>query len=1014
MGERSVLQAFTEGLPSSHEGFAPAGCAGRAATECAGRAANHRASRADAGSCSRDSEPSLFGPEVVGPDEDVRIVCAGDDSADDSDGEPNTLFAPDVLGDSREGAEGEGEDEVTCLVGGDDVSVRRAGARGWNPGRDCAGWVDNKTQPLSAQSRALVVNTIVNFEGMPRAALRAVALSLRVCWTKVRQSGVGAVTACAAWTLGLSPARVHEVYAAAKANRELWTPEVVADSSTVARADEIAAARARKVAEDERKLRNHVRLALAARFEGRSCLEFERDAVRLAVAEADGVLTATWLPGRKFARIVGNLGVLVMQQLDAHDFNDVLPGLGIPSDVAMVADPVAIGTSVMSRHDVALVTCLALVSARNGLVYNPMHSADLMPVGAHSGSVMAEMWVSAFAQHPASWGWALLQARLAAVGGDGGLCAGGVDHRHQSSAAVEQLWRRLFPAPDAPVCATWDPFHRVDNAVWRAIRGCELVLGVFDISKEMDNLFGVSEGVLILRGVAEALGDTGVRKIKAPGGTRKIVYLTGVPGHLIANFFALYNALWARVAWKQAGHSTQKLRHILDLAGRFAAPKTVVTMIMLEDILARVVQPLARQVQKHVEPVLLSQAQTASVSRIAVAAAHIRKFRVLLRVISLLRQHLGSHDLGCFFGAFNTGAARSLFPSFFAHVREIIGPTRSFRGVGLLVPDAHDPSQDLFLGAHCQCPDVVAARAGALADRGRPPRTSARGQARPPRSFRVDEDFDWVGTPPRCRVFPAAARLPAGLDSRGMFRHGLRDGTRGGPCAPGCRNTRRGRASWDGSCPCGWSSACIVSRQAFLVDCAVDDGLAAVAAFLDALRRELSAIFGTVGANDDRISILAHAARCWDWSRLAQESPTVPDVRAFDSLTEILRPCLSHTLFPHLGAFAAVDDRWLTDRAWRGRQYMLLCRRVRAAAATAAAAVRGQRLQSGSAAKPAVQTGCAGEPAVRSLGIRVPRDVCAEARRWFSGVSSYVVKAALGVPTSWRRVEACVADPRLE
>ena len=59
---------------------------------------------------------------------------------------------------------------------------------------------------------------------------------------------------------------------------------------------------------------------------------------------------------------------------------------------------------------------------------------------------------------------------------------------------------------------------------------------------------------------------------------------------------------------------------------------------------------------------------------------------------------------------------------------------------------------------------------------------------------------------------------------------------------------------------------------------------------------------------------------------------------------------------------------------------MLLCRRVRAAAATMAT----QTLRR--------HSGCAGESAIRSLGIRVPQAVCEEARMWFSGVASYVVR----------------------
>ena len=90
----------------------------------------------------------------------------------------------------------------------------------------------------------------------------------------------------------------------------------------------------------------------------------------------------------------------------------------------------------------------------------------------------------------------------------------------------------------APMCTTWDPFHRVDNAVWRAIRAVPRVLNIFDVAKEMSHLFGMSEGTHELKAVAADCRET-LRTVKAPGGTRKVVYVSGVPGSLLDNY-ALY------------------------------------------------------------------------------------------------------------------------------------------------------------------------------------------------------------------------------------------------------------------------------------------------------------------------------------------------------------------------------------------------------------------------------------------------------------------------------------------
>ena len=1035
--------------------------------------------RDTAGEATSDDECPIFWPI-----DDDRIVCPGGES---SESEGDVSLLPPL----EAGIPFIDEGGERSILVDEDAPSFCTGARGWRPGFDCRGWVDNE-HPMEPQGQALVTNVVVSFGKLTKPALNALAVALRGSWAKVRSSGVSAVVACAAWALGLSTERVKNVYAAVTENPSHWSPagagETAAETSAAEpRAGEAAAEkraaeprageaaadlkrgaelRAGKAAADLKRgyelragkaaarrdtaikqLRHHVRLALATAYEGRSHWAYERDATRMALAHAS-LNSGSWWRSFNFCKMAASLGVLVVQQLDAHDFNEVLPGLGIPSDAAAVADPVTIGMSVLARHDTVLVMCLALVSARTGSVYNPMLSGDPMPVGAHGGEAMVQMWLDAFANHPASWGLSVLRARLAAVGGDGGVCEGGVDSRHMSSAAAEKLWLILFPesaaayaatvrerrrrrgrrgrgaggdrpvgslpprrgaggdrphghvegggsvgeqAETAPICTSWDPFHRVDNCVWRAVRRVEEVLAVFDIAKEIDYLFGMSEGVAIFRGVAKMLDDTGVRKIKAPGGTRKVVYLAGVPGHLLVNFFALYTALWARVAWKQAGHSSQKLRHILDLASRLAAPSNVVVMLMLQDVFGRVIQPLARQVQQHIEPSQLAQTQRTALAKIATMRPLLRKLRALVRVISLLRQHAGPQDLRNMLDAFAIGSVKSMFPTFFAYAGDILGPQRSFNGVSLTVADAHDPSQENFLGAHCQCPAVVARAERDLASaQARPPQAGPRSRSRRDRaaaadapsrkvSFRVDEKMDWVCTPPRCQVYATAPRFPAGLHTLDMFRHGITDRRRGAPCAPACVNTRRGRQCWQGVCPCQWSSACLVSRQAHLVDCAFDDGLAAIAAFLEAVDEELSAIFGSVGSNETMTRLLTNASRCWDWPRLVFEIPCQDDLHAFQSICATLRPCFAQTLYPVDTAFAHVERQWPTLEE-RAAQYMQLCRRVRAAAAAAGRAA--QRHSSGRAGS---------ETAVRSLGVNVPRGVCDAAAGWMSGVSAYVV-----------------------
>ena len=131
--------------------------------------------------------------------------------------------------------------------------------------------------------------------------------------------------------------------------------------------------------------------------------------------------------------------------------------------------------------------------------------------------------------------------------------------------------------------------------MWRAIRQCEAVLAIFDTAKEIDHLFGMSEGSSILAAVA-ASEATQAKTVKAPGGTRKVVYLSGVPGALLDNYGLLVKSLWARVAWKQAGHSMQSLKHLLGVGSRLARARFILHMLLVHDTLRLLVRPFAKKV----------------------------------------------------------------------------------------------------------------------------------------------------------------------------------------------------------------------------------------------------------------------------------------------------------------------------------------------------------------------------------------------------------------------------------
>lgn len=278
----------------------------------------------------------------------------------------------------------------------------------------------------------------------------------------------------------------------------------------------------------------------------------------------------------------------------------------------------------------------AQVSAESGQLYTPMACAPAMPFGSHEGRRMCGVLLTALEEHPASFTRFALRKRLAVVSGDGALVEGGADHRHSSTAAAEKVFATLWPEGGVPACTLWDPFHRSDIASFRAIRASPLAAKLFDVVKQLDYLFGQSEGVLLFRGVAHLTDET-PRALRAPGGTRKIVYLSGAPGNFIANYKLIRSSLWARIAWARGGHGTQTVQHLLDLSRDVGDIGFVAFVLLLHDILERTLRPYAVVVQGALEPCVLARADARLRQRLHLTQRGIQRLRCGLRPAPAIR-----------------------------------------------------------------------------------------------------------------------------------------------------------------------------------------------------------------------------------------------------------------------------------------------------------------------------------------------------------------------------------------
>ena len=127
-----------------------------------------------------------------------------------------------------------------------------------------------------------------------------------------------------------------------------------------------------------------------------------------------------------------------------------------------------------------------------------------------------------------------LQARLAVTCGDGALVAGGPNSGHPSTGGLDKVWTEL----GRRTWSVWDWFHLLDNAGSRALK-IETAAHFNTLCKDLERAFGLGQGRHVDRCVAQFVG---VRFLacKSPCGTRKVVYLCGVPERFLEKFKTFY------------------------------------------------------------------------------------------------------------------------------------------------------------------------------------------------------------------------------------------------------------------------------------------------------------------------------------------------------------------------------------------------------------------------------------------------------------------------------------------
>ena len=194
-----------------------------------------------------------------------------------------------------------------------------------------------------------------------------------------------------------------------------------------------------------------VRAAVATRAAHAPMTEYTRQIARLA---QEGVDVGHKHHTHHFLVDVQRLAALCLQHYDAADLHQVLPGLGISGDFAVLLDGVPVGgVSLFGRHGSIVVVCTSSVGGRTGRLHARLLTW-FVPREGHGGPAMAKALLDALAAHPAALTLQRLRARLSLVGGDGQVVSGGPDRPNPGTQAGEILWGLVHPgsggAPPLP------------------------------------------------------------------------------------------------------------------------------------------------------------------------------------------------------------------------------------------------------------------------------------------------------------------------------------------------------------------------------------------------------------------------------------------------------------------------------------------------------------------------------------------------------------------------------------
>ena len=186
------------------------------------------------------------------------------------------------------------------------------------------------------------------------------------------------------------------------------------------------------------------------------------------------------------------------------------------------------------------------------------------------------------------------------------------------------------------------------EAFSRAVQAHSPAKELFSVVKDLDAVFGYSDGQILYRAVgSELFGADALpaKHLQRVGGTRKAGALGQVAARLTANYKQVCLALQARMEWRRSKHGSITLESLAETSRRLRDVSFVAFMVAFQSVMIPVGEHI-KIVQSTAEPWSISSANAKCITKLAELSSAIERTECFISVCVLLGQHCSVAERG--------------------------------------------------------------------------------------------------------------------------------------------------------------------------------------------------------------------------------------------------------------------------------------------------------------------------------------------------------------------------------